>query len=115
MAEIARFDYRGASPDRSEKQSISWLPNTWPENGMQFEARFARKDCTPCSLRPLCTRAKNEPQIIGLEAHEHYEALQSARSIRRRRRFSKDTLHAPGSKLRTHRQSVAAGCGDADI
>jgi transposase len=37
------------------KQSISWLPNTWPENGMQFEARFARNDCTPCSLRSRCT------------------------------------------------------------
>ena len=46
------------------KQSISWLPNTWPESGMVFEARFARKDCTPCSLRSRCTRAKNEPRII---------------------------------------------------
>ena len=43
------------------KHSISWLQNTWPENGMQFEARFARKDCTPCLLRSRCTRAKNEP------------------------------------------------------
>ncbi len=28
------------------KRSISWLPNTYPKNGMVFEARFARKDCT---------------------------------------------------------------------
>ena len=62
------------------KESISWLPNTWPENGMKFEARFARKDCTPCSRRSRCTRAKNEPRIIiGLQAREHHEALQSAR------------------------------------
>ena len=53
------------------KHSISWLPNTWPENGMQFEARFARKDCTPCSLRSRFTRAKNEPQIIELQAREY--------------------------------------------
>ena len=33
------------------KQSISWLPNIWPENGMMFEARFARNDCTPCAQR----------------------------------------------------------------
>ena len=32
------------------KESISWLPNTYPKNGMVFEARFSRKDCTPCPL-----------------------------------------------------------------
>ena len=26
------------------KQSISWLPNTWPKNGMVFEARFATQE-----------------------------------------------------------------------
>ena len=46
---------------------------------MVFEARFARRDCTPCPLRPLCTRAKREPRIIGLQAREHFEALQGAR------------------------------------
>jgi transposase len=61
------------------KQSISWLPNTWPGNGMAFEVRFARRDCTPCALRPLCTRAEREPRIIGLQAREHFEALQGAR------------------------------------
>ena len=61
------------------KESISWLPNTWPENGMTFEVRFARRDCTPCALRPRCTRAKREPRIIGLQEREHFEALQGAR------------------------------------
>jgi transposase len=51
-------------------QSISWLSNTGPENGMMFDARFARKDCTPCALRSRCTRAKAEPRIIGLQARE---------------------------------------------
>jgi transposase len=37
------------------QQSISWLPNTYPQNGQAFEARFARKDCTPCPFRPRCT------------------------------------------------------------
>src|SRR4029078_7894741 len=36
------------------KESISWLPNTYPKNGMVFEARFARKDCTPCPSRSQC-------------------------------------------------------------
>lgn len=61
------------------KRSISWLPNTYPKNGMVFEARFARKDCTPCPLRSRCTRAKVEPRIIGLHAREHHEALRDAR------------------------------------
>jgi transposase len=61
------------------KRSVSWLPNTYPQNGMQYEARFARKDCTPCAMRSRCTRGKIEPRIIGLQARENYEALQSAR------------------------------------
>jgi transposase len=43
------------------KERISWLPKAWPENCMMFEARFGRRDCTPCELRTRCTRAKNEP------------------------------------------------------
>src|ERR1700759_2920471 len=61
------------------KRTISWLPNTYPQNGMHYEARFARKDCTPCAMRSRCTRGKTEPRIIGLQARENYEALQSAR------------------------------------
>src|SRR5512135_3293943 len=36
------------------KESLSWLPTTYPQNGMVFEARFARKDCTPCPFRAQC-------------------------------------------------------------
>ena len=62
------------------KQSISWLPNTYPKNGMMWEVRFARKDCTPCPSRAQCTRAKKEPRLIGLQAREQYEALQDTRT-----------------------------------
>jgi transposase len=61
------------------KESISWLPNTYPQNGMVFEVRFARKDCTPCPSRAQCTKAEKEPRIIGLQGREHHEALQAAR------------------------------------
>jgi len=61
------------------KQSISWHPHTSPQSGMRWEARFARKDCTPCPHRAQCTRAKKEPRIVGLQAREQYEALQAAR------------------------------------
>jgi hypothetical protein len=61
------------------KESISSLPNTYPQNGMVYEARFARRDCTPCPLRARCTKAQKESRIIGLQAREHHEALQAAR------------------------------------
>jgi transposase len=61
------------------KESISWLPNTYPKNGMVIEARFARADCTPCPSRAQCTRSKQEPRIIGLLPREQHEALQAAR------------------------------------
>jgi len=61
------------------KQSISWHPHTYPQSGMRWEARFARKDCTSCPHRAQCTRAKKEPRIVGLQARAQYEALQAAR------------------------------------
>jgi transposase len=61
------------------KESISWLPNTYPKNGMVIEARFARKDCTPCPSRSRCTKSEKEPRIIGLLPREQHEALQATR------------------------------------
>jgi transposase len=61
------------------KESISWLPSTYPQNGMAFEARFARKDCTPCPSRSRCTKSEKEPRIIGLLPRERHEVLRAAR------------------------------------
>jgi transposase len=91
------------------KQSISWLPNIWPESGMIFEARFARKDCTPCALRSRCTRAKAEPRIIGLQAREHYEALQSARQRQTTAEFQQNYAARAGIEG-THAQAIRR-CG----
>ena len=91
------------------KQSISWLPNTWPENGMVWEARFARRDCTPCALRPRCTRAKREPRIIGLQAREHFEALQNARRHQETAAFRASYAARAGIEG-THAQAVRR-CG----
>ena len=49
------------------KQSISWLLNAPPKNGVVFEARFATRDCLSCPLRPRCIRGKREPRITGLQ------------------------------------------------
>ena len=48
------------------KRSASWVPNTHPKNGVVIEALFARKDCLPCPLRPLCTRAKVGSRAVGV-------------------------------------------------
>jgi transposase len=87
------------------KESISWSPNTWPENGMMFEARFARKDCTPCPLRTRCTRAKNEPRLIGLQAREYFEALQAARRHQTTEEFRQNYAARAGIEG-THAQAV---------
>ncbi|MBV9560944.1 MAG: IS1182 family transposase [Bradyrhizobium sp.] len=90
-------------------ESISWLPNTWPKNGMIWEARFARRDCTPCPLRPRCTRAKREPRIIGLQAREHFEALQGARRHQETEAFRASYVARAGIEG-THAQAISR-CG----
>jgi transposase len=91
------------------KQSISWLPNTYPQNGMTWEARFARKDCTPCPQRAQCTRAKKEPRIVGLQAQEQYEALHAARQRQTTEAFTQQ--YAPRAGIEgTHAQGIRQ-CG----
>jgi transposase len=91
------------------KQSISWLPHTYPKNGMTWEVRFARKDCTPCPHRAQCTRAKQEPRIVGLQAREPYEALQEARQRQTTEEFRQQ--YAPRAGIEsTHAQGIRR-CG----
>ena len=87
------------------KQSISWLPHTYPKTGMTWEARFARKDCTPCSLRPRCTRRKVEPRIVGLQTREYFETLQTARRWQRTEEFRQRYAARAGIEA-THPQAV---------
>jgi transposase len=90
------------------KQSISWLPNTY-KNGMTWEVRFARKDCTPCPHRTQCTRAKKEPRLLGLQEHEQYEALQAARQRQTTEAFHRQ--YAPRAGIEsTHSQGIRR-CG----
>lgn len=91
------------------KQSISWLPNTYPQNGMMWEARFARKDCTPCLHRAQWTRSKKEPRIVGLQAREQYEALHAARQHQTTAEFAQQ--YAPRAGVEgTHAQGIRR-CG----
>jgi transposase len=87
------------------KQSISWLPNSYPTNGTAFEARFARRDCTPCPSRSQCTKAKQEPRIIGMQTREHHEALQSMRKRQTTDGFRKSYAARAGIEG-THAQAI---------
>src|SRR5262245_2249814 len=91
------------------KQSISWLPHTYPKNGMTWEVRFARKDCTPCPHRAQGTRAKQEPRMVGLQAREPYEALQAARQQQTTEEFRRQYAPRAGSE-NTHAQGIRR-CG----
>jgi transposase len=91
------------------KQSISWLPNTYPRNGMTWEVRFARKDCTPCVYRSQCTKAKKEPRLLGLQAREQYEALQAARQRQTTEAFQQQYAARAGIES-AHEQAIRR-CG----
>jgi transposase len=91
------------------KQSLSWLPSTYPPKGVAFEARFTRKDCTPCPLRPQCTKAKNEPRLIGLQTREQHEALQAARRRQTTEEFRSRSAARAGVEG-THAQAIRR-CG----
>jgi transposase len=88
---------------------MSWLPNTYPQNGIVFEARFARKDCGPCPHRERCTKAKQEPRIIGLQAREHHEALHQARKNQKTEEFRRQYAARAGIEG-THEQAIRR-CG----
>jgi transposase len=91
------------------KQSISWLPNTYPQNGMVFEARFARKDCGPCPHRARCTKSKLEPRTIGLQTQEHHETLCAARKRQKTEEFRSQYAARAGIEG-THEQAIRR-CG----
>jgi transposase len=91
------------------KQSISWLPKTNPKSVILAEARFSGRDCTPCALRPCCTRSKHQPRIIGLQAREHHEALQDARRHQDTAEFRESYAARAGIEA-THEQTIRR-CG----
>ena len=87
------------------KQSISWLPKTNPSSGVDFEARFARRDCTPCPSRDQCTTSKQEPRIIGLQTREYHEALQKMRARQATEEFRESYADRAGIES-THAQAI---------
>ncbi len=52
---------------------------THPVQGERWEVRFSRHDCTPCSSRVQCTRARVGARLLNFMPREQHEALQAAR------------------------------------
>ncbi len=76
---------------------------------MAFQVRLATQDCLPCPLRPRCTRSKREPRVIGLQAREHFEALQGARRQQKTETFRASYAARAGIEG-THAQAISR-CG----
>jgi transposase len=91
------------------KQSMSWLPHTYPQNGMTWEVRFSRADGSPCPFRAPCTRAQVEPRLLRLQECEHYEALQAWRQQQKTETFQKQYAARAGIEG-THAQAIQR-CG----
>ena len=91
------------------KQSISWLPNTWPEERHGVRGAVRPQGLHALRVAPCCTRAKREPRIIGLQAREHFEALQGARRHQETAAFRASYAARAGIEG-THAQAVRR-CG----
>ncbi len=91
------------------RQSISWLKNSYPKNGVVWEARFSRQDSTPCPFRAQCTHAKVEPRIIGLQTRGQHEVLQAARHRQTTEEFRAQYAARAGIES-THAQAIRR-CG----
>ena len=76
---------------------------------MVSEARFARRDCTPCPFRGQCTKSEKEPRIIGRQAREHHESLQGARREQKTEGFRSSYAARAGIEG-THEQAIRR-CG----
>ena len=60
------------------KFARSWRQRT--DKGEPYiQIVFAKKDCTPCQARSLCTRSKKESRRLRLQFKPQYEALKEAR------------------------------------
>lgn len=90
------------------QQSGSWLPKTTVP-GVVVEARFSAKDGTPCPHRAQCTRSKKEPRIIGLQARDQHEALQTTREVQTTEAFRQQYAARAGVES-THEQAIRR-CG----
>jgi hypothetical protein len=88
----------------ASKISPDYQKPTW-HRGVDFEARFSGRDCTPYSSRSQCTRSKQEPRIISLQTRDLHEGLQTMRTRQTTEKFRKS--YAPRAGIEsTHAQAI---------
>jgi hypothetical protein len=81
------------------KPSVSWLGNTYPKNGVVWEARFARQDCTPC---PFGHSVPMPKWSLGSSAYKRENSMKPCRrpgDDKRPKPFGKSMRRGPGSKV----------------
>ncbi len=62
------------------KTSIRWVPTRTPYGQETITVAFAFGDCTPCTARSLCTRAKSTPRGLTLRPERQHRAIEAARA-----------------------------------
>ena len=55
------------------------MPTRTPYGQETITVAFAFGDCTPCTARSLCTRAKSTPRGLTLRPERQHRAIESAR------------------------------------
>lgn len=79
------------------KESASWVPYGDVDKG-EFQIRFQRGDCTPCPSRRQCTKAKQAPRRLLVQARPEHEALQAARAEQQTEAFRADYALRSGAE-----------------
>lgn len=71
-----------------ERHSIRWSETRTARGRSMIHIDFSPNDCTVCSSRSSCTRAKNLPRTLTLQPKEEHEAIQFARKRQKTEEFA---------------------------
>jgi transposase len=61
------------------RRSIRWCVTHTARRRTMIHVDFAPEACTPCPVRPACTRAKAQPRSLTLQPRAEHEAIRAAR------------------------------------
>jgi transposase len=87
------------------KPSLSWLVNPDATKPETVVVRFSRRACSPCAVRPQCTRRQLEPRELVLQPRVEHEALRMARRHQHTEAFRAQYAAHAGIES-THAQAV---------
>ncbi len=65
------------------KVSTSWSEHSDTGGHPMVSVKFARADCQPCPVRPLCTKARRSGRHVGIRLHPQHELLRQVRAQQR--------------------------------